>query len=98
VESLIAEERAKKHDVLAERLAEELGKNGVSFTERVPKLLNGAPADLCLESPMPFVKCLAVADEFAGDDFEDAGEAEALHLEGVAVSEAGEGGVGGDRQ
>lgn len=36
----------------------------------------------------------AVVDEFAGDDFEDAGEAEALHLEGVAVPEAGERGSG----
>src|SRR5689334_6825170 len=49
VEALIAEERAKKHDVLAERLTEELGKNGGLSHERVPKLLNGAVGDLCLE-------------------------------------------------
>lgn len=49
VEALIAEERAKKHDVLAERLADELGRNGAFPPERVPKLLNGAVQDLCLE-------------------------------------------------
>jgi AAA+ superfamily predicted ATPase len=49
VEVLIAEERAKKHDVLANRLADELGKNGSSAPERMPKLLNGAVQDLCLE-------------------------------------------------
>lgn len=50
VESLIAEERAKKHDVLADRLAEELGSNGRSMHVPRPLVSGNAVHDLCIET------------------------------------------------
>src|ERR1700722_12429025 len=48
VEALIVEERAKKHDVLATRLTEELNRNGKSPTTLRPAT-NGAAYDLFVE-------------------------------------------------
>ena len=48
VESLIAEERAKNHDVLANRLAEELSKNGAP-TNGVARVHSFAPHELFIE-------------------------------------------------
>lgn len=51
VESVIAEERAKKHDVLADRLAQELRRNGVATPVQRPMISsNGAVHDLCFET------------------------------------------------
>ncbi len=50
VESLIADERAKKHDVLAERLADELSQNGRLSPANRPTISNsGTVHDLCVE-------------------------------------------------
>ena len=50
VESVIAEERAKKHGVLAERLADELKRNGrLSPVNRPTMSNNGTVHDLCVE-------------------------------------------------
>lgn len=51
VESLIAEERAKKHEVLAGRLSEELHRNGNQKDHPRPTMSsNGAVYDLCFET------------------------------------------------
>jgi SpoVK/Ycf46/Vps4 family AAA+-type ATPase len=50
VEALIAEERGKRHDVLADRLAEQLARNGTPFRDqRTSTLSNGTTGDLCIE-------------------------------------------------
>lgn len=50
VESVIAEERAKNHDVLAGRLADELARNGTSRPQpRTTISNNGVVHDLCVE-------------------------------------------------
>lgn len=49
VESLIAEERAKKHGVLAERLSELLNRNGSPPVPASAASRNGAVHDLCVE-------------------------------------------------
>jgi SpoVK/Ycf46/Vps4 family AAA+-type ATPase len=50
VESVIAEERAKKHEVLAGRLADELTRNGVPRPQPRPAISNNGTADdLCVE-------------------------------------------------
>jgi hypothetical protein len=50
VESVIAEERTKKHDVLAERLAQELQCNGAAKPLPRPTFAsNGTVHDLCFE-------------------------------------------------
>jgi SpoVK/Ycf46/Vps4 family AAA+-type ATPase len=50
VETVIAEERAKNHDVLAGRLEEHLGRNGTATPFHRPAISsNGAVQDLCFE-------------------------------------------------
>ncbi|HVC98851.1 MAG TPA: ATP-binding protein [Pirellulales bacterium] len=48
VEALIAEERSKRHEVLASRLADELGRNGAGL-HRSGTLTNGSPQELFFE-------------------------------------------------
>lgn len=64
VESVIAEERAKNHDVLAGRLADELTRNGVSRPQpRTAMTNNGTVHDLCFElTPSRTVEDLVLPD------------------------------------
>jgi len=64
VETVIAEERAKKHEVLASRLADELKRNGTPTVVSRPLISNNGTAhDLCVETtPSRTIEDLVLPD------------------------------------